>query len=83
MEKELKVIPIFRIFDIPKAMEFYVDWLGFKVDLEHRFGEKSPVYMGVSYRHITIHLTEHHGDACPGSKAFVEFSNLREYHKLN
>lgn len=77
----MKVIPIFRIFDISKAMEFYVDWLGFKVDWGHRFDEKSPIYMAVPHKHIVLHLSEHHGDACPGSKAFIEYSNLKEYHK--
>ena len=31
------VIPILRIFDEAKAREFYVDFLGFSVDWEHRF----------------------------------------------
>lgn len=82
MEKGLKVIPIFRIFDIPKSIEFYVEWLGFKVDWEHRFDDDSPLYMQVSQGFIVLHLSEHHGDACPGSKAFVEFSGLKEYHQL-
>ena len=29
--------PILRIFDIAKAHEFYVDFLGFEVQWEHRF----------------------------------------------
>ena len=29
--------PILRIFDIAKAREFYLDFLGFAVDWEHRF----------------------------------------------
>jgi len=29
MKSEHKVIPIFRIFDYQKTIEFYVDWLGF------------------------------------------------------
>ena len=32
-----KTTPILRIFDEAKAREFYVDFLGFKVDWEHRF----------------------------------------------
>jgi hypothetical protein len=27
-----QVIPIFRIFDVEKAKEFYIGYLGFKVD---------------------------------------------------
>ena len=32
-----KATPILRIFDEAKAKEFYVAFLGFKVDWEHRF----------------------------------------------
>jgi len=28
--KAEKVIPVLRIFDYNKAIEFYIDWLGFK-----------------------------------------------------
>lgn len=37
-----KTIPILRIFDLPKAKEFYVDFLGFAVDWEHHFDDHSP-----------------------------------------
>ena len=36
-----RVIPILRIFSIDKAKEFYVQFLGFRVDWEHRFDEKA------------------------------------------
>jgi len=35
--------PILRIFDETKAREFYVDFLGFKVDWEHRFELETPL----------------------------------------
>ncbi len=41
-------IPIFRIFDEAKAREFYVGFLGFAVDWEHRFEPDMPLYMQVS-----------------------------------
>jgi catechol 2,3-dioxygenase-like lactoylglutathione lyase family enzyme len=37
-----RVVPILRIFDIEKARQFYVDYLGFTVDWEHRFSEEAP-----------------------------------------
>lgn len=40
-------VPVLRIFDEAKAREFYIDWLGFKIDFEHRFEEISPIYMGI------------------------------------
>jgi catechol 2,3-dioxygenase-like lactoylglutathione lyase family enzyme len=76
-----KVIPVLRIFDVAKATEFYVDWLGFKIDWEHRFGKNFPLYMQISLQDIVIHLTEHYGDCSPGSKIFIETSNVDELHK--
>ena len=38
-------IPIIRSFDEAKAKEFYIDFLGFRVDWEHRFDENAPLYM--------------------------------------
>ena len=43
-----RVVPTFRIFSLEKAREFYLDFLGFKVDWEHRFEPDAPVYMQVS-----------------------------------
>lgn len=39
---DTKAIPMLRIFDKTKAIEFYVNWLGFKVDWEHSFSEGKP-----------------------------------------
>ncbi len=64
--------PILRIFDEHKAREFYVEFLGFKVEFEHRFGENFPLYLGLSLSNCRLHLTEHHGDACPGASVRIE-----------
>jgi len=42
-----RIAPIFRIFSLEKAREFYIDFLGCKVDWEHRFEPSAPVYMQV------------------------------------
>ncbi|MBB4805779.1 catechol 2,3-dioxygenase-like lactoylglutathione lyase family enzyme [Chryseobacterium defluvii] len=60
--KAEQVIPILRIFDYRKTVEFYVDWLGFEIVWEHSFEENTPVYMEVKKNNITLHLSEHHGD---------------------
>lgn len=75
-----RTVPIFRIFDVAKAREFYVDYLGFSVDWEHRFTEESPLYMQISRGGLMLHLSEHHGDACPGSTAYVRAAGVRELH---
>ncbi|PKB17626.1 glyoxalase superfamily protein [Flavobacterium sp. 5] len=64
--------PIFRIFDYQKAIEFYIDWLGFKIDGEHTFGENFPLYIMISLGDLKIHLTEHHGDCSPGARIHIE-----------
>jgi len=69
-----------RIFDYKKAIEFYIDWLGFKIEWEHRFDENAPVYMEISKNGMTIHLSEHHGDGTPGTHVFAWCNDIREYH---
>lgn len=38
-----------------------------------------PLYMQVSQDDCVIHLSEHHGDASPGSAIRVETKNVKEY----
>jgi uncharacterized glyoxalase superfamily protein PhnB len=75
------VIPVLRIFDEQKARQFYVDFLGFTVEWEHRFEDALPLYMHVSRSGLHLHLSEHHGDACPGSTIFVEMRGVDEFHR--
>jgi catechol 2,3-dioxygenase-like lactoylglutathione lyase family enzyme len=76
----LQTIPILRIFDVPKAREFYVDFLGITVEWEHQFDERAPVYMQISRSGLTLHLSQHHGDACPGSTLHVRVAGLVAFH---
>jgi uncharacterized glyoxalase superfamily protein PhnB len=78
--KVLQTIPILRIFNVEKAKEFYIDFLGFKIDWEHRFDEKAPLYMQISRDDCVLHLSEHYGDCCPGSTVFLRVSGVEEYH---
>ncbi len=73
-------IPMLRIFCPEKARAFYVDLLGFSVDWEHRFAPEFPLYMQVSRGNLVLHLTEHHGDCCPGSAVYVHMSDLDSFH---
>lgn len=68
--------PILRIFDEAKALEFYVAFLGFKVDWQHRFDENFPLYLQISRDGCVLHLTEHHGDCCPGAALRVQTTEL-------
>jgi len=75
-----QVLPIIRIFDYDKAIQFYINWLGFKIDWEHKPGN-APVYMQISLRDIVLRLSEHHGDGSPGIQiAIDDFAGLKAYH---
>lgn len=77
----IQTIPIFRIFGVEKAREFYAGFLGFTVDWEHPFEENMPVYMQVSRGSLVIHLSEHHGDCCPGSTILARVNGINEFHR--
>lgn len=83
MEEEITfmpAIPILRIFDVVKAREFYVDYLGFRIDREHRFAPGTPLFMRVSRGPLVLFLSEHHGDGTPGTVVYVETRQVRAYH---
>lgn len=69
-------IPILRIFSVDKAKEFYLGFLGFTLDWEHRFGENFPLYAQVSRAGLVLHLSEHHGDATPGAAVFLPVDGI-------
>lgn len=74
-------ITILRIFDETKAREFYLDYLEFNIDWEHRFEKNMPLYMQVSKGECILHLSEHHGDGTPGTKIRIECDDVKAYHK--
>lgn len=79
---ELKnAIPILRIFDEIKAKEFYIEYLGFNLDWEHRFEKGMPLYFQVSKNGCVIQLSEHHGDGTPGTIIRIECDDIIAYHK--
>lgn len=74
-------VPVFRMFSVEKAREFYLGFLGFKVDWEHRFDSNAPLYMQVSRGTLILHLSEHHGDGTPGSVAYVYMTGVSDLHR--
>jgi Glyoxalase superfamily protein len=72
--------PILRIFDEAKAKEFYVEFLGFEVDWQHRFEDNLPLYMQISKDACVIHLSEHHGDCSPGAALRIQTNELEGFH---
>jgi hypothetical protein len=74
-------VPIVRIFDVAKANEFYLGFLGFTVDWEHRYGDNFPLYMQISRSGLRLHLSEHAGDATPGGNMCVYMTGIKDFHK--
>lgn len=76
-----KVIPVFRVFDYAKTIEFYVNWLGCTIEWEHK-PEGTPFYMRMSLRGVSFDLSEHHGECSPGGRfSLVDFQDLEKYHQ--
>ncbi len=73
------ITPVLRSFDEQKAREFYVDFLGFEVEFEHRAGENFPLYMGIVNSSCTIHLSEHYGDVMPGAGLRIRVDDLAQF----
>lgn len=73
-------VPVIRIFDEAKARAYYLDYLCFSVDWEHRFDSDAPLYLQISRGDCVLHLSEHHGDATPGSTCFVPVADARSLH---
>jgi hypothetical protein len=49
-----RAVPVLRVFDQAKAEEFYLDYLGFTTDWEHRFGPDFPRYAQISRSELII-----------------------------
>ncbi|MCZ4280737.1 glyoxalase superfamily protein [Kiloniella laminariae] len=73
--------PVLRIFDEAKAREFYIGFLGFQEVFQHRFEPGLPLYLGIARTGLQLHLSEHHGDASPGSTVFVPMTGIQAYHQ--
>src|SRR4051812_20420576 len=75
-----QVIPLLRIFDEQKAREFYMGYLGFELDFEHRLGANAPLFMQVSRGGMLLRLSEHHGDGTPGSIVTMVGVGIEAFH---
>jgi catechol 2,3-dioxygenase-like lactoylglutathione lyase family enzyme len=78
--KLLEVIPIIRMFDVAKALEFYCGFLGFAEDWRGEVFPGAPLYMQLSRGPIKLHLSEHHGDAAPGGTWVIQMTGIEALH---
>jgi hypothetical protein len=64
------LVPIFRVADGHAAAGWY-GRLGFTVEGEHRFAPDLPLYLYLRRGDSWLHLSEHTGDANPGSLVYL------------
>jgi hypothetical protein len=75
------VIPVLRIFNIAKADEFYLGFLGFNVDWDHRVDPIAPLCRQISRGNLILHLSEHHGDGSPGIHIRVMMDGVEAFQR--
>ena len=73
------VVPILRMYDLRRTLDFYVGYLGCAVDWQDGDGE-APTYLQVSRGDLVLHLSSHHDDGTPGSAVLVETRGVADLH---
>jgi len=70
-----EISPIFRVADGRRAAAWYAR-LGFEVEGEHRFAPGLPLYLFLSRNGASLHLSEHTGDARPGTLVYMRVDDI-------
>lgn len=73
-------VPVLRIHDETLARAFYLDYLGFDVEWEHRFEPGMPLYVRVRRDKTLLDLSEHHGDGTPGTVVWIRIDSAAAFH---
>ncbi|OYN90233.1 glyoxalase superfamily protein [Parenemella sanctibonifatiensis] len=73
-------VPVLRIQDVALATEFYVDYLGFGIEWEHRFEPGLPLYARIRRGDTVLDLSEHHGDGTPGTVVWIPIADAESFH---
>jgi catechol 2,3-dioxygenase-like lactoylglutathione lyase family enzyme len=74
-------VPVLRVMSVAEALPFYVDYLGFTLDWEHRFEPGMPLYVQVSRSAAVLHLSEHHGDGSPHCVVWLPVRDVSGLHR--
>ena len=64
-----------------KAKDFYVDFLGFAMDWQHRFENGLLRYVQISKDCCILYLSEHHGDGSLGTALRIETNELDAFQR--
>ncbi len=76
------ISPVFRIYDYNNAIEFYINWLGFKIDFEDRpKPDIGPTSVQISMNGIIIKLTDRDDCVAEGEVEIYNFQEVRKYYE--
>lgn len=70
-----QLVPILRVADAEAAVAWY-GRLDFVKEWEHRFEPGLPLYVGIARGEVRMHLSEHTGDARPGTLVYLTVDDL-------
>ena len=51
------------------------------MDWDHHFDDNAPLYRQISRGGLILHLSEHHGDGCPGARLRVIMRGVEGFQK--
>jgi hypothetical protein len=71
--------PVFQILDYAVALDFYVEWLGFRIDWAQQ-PVKPYAYVQVSRGDVVLHLSTNPDDCQPGSRVRALTWGLLSYY---
>lgn len=75
-------IPVLRVFDYDTAIDFYVNWLGFKIIWEKK-PDDGPFQIGLSLKEIVLHLIQYPDKGGLGTWVLIkDFKNMVPYRKI-
>ena len=77
-------IPVLKMLDEAAAIAFYLDYLGYQIDWEHRFNpdiEGSPLYMQIHLGGSVLHLDGHAEADAPVAEVRIPVVGLDAYHQ--
>ena len=76
-------IPVLRMLDEAKSKAFYVNYLGYEIDWEHRFNDdsQSPLYMQIHLGSSVLHLNGHAEQDSPVCEVRIPVKGLEAFHR--
>jgi catechol 2,3-dioxygenase-like lactoylglutathione lyase family enzyme len=69
------VVPVLRVADAARAVRWY-NRIGFQKEWDHQFEPGFPWFVSISRGNVRLYLSEHAGDAPPGSLIHLYVSDV-------